>query len=121
MPKQKRRKAPQDLNGSKLKSGQQRATPGQFKPHDYNPPTAEPLAAPAEAIVTHRHPDLAPLTLTGLYDALKLNHIHLTHVLDGQYECTVTAHGLTRVINPYDGAEVLQYFRDVLDHIPLTR
>lgn len=120
MPKQKRRKRPQDLNGSSLQNGQQRLTPGQFKEYDYTKPTpAEPLAE--QPAVIFRHPDLAPLTLTGLRDALKLNSIHLTSEMDGSYDCNVSANGLSRVINPYDGAEVLQFFKDALNHISVTR
>lgn len=121
MPKQKRRKAPQDLNGSKLQRGQQRLTPGQFKEYDYSAKQtstpAEGLPEPAEAAVLFRHPDLAPLTLSGLTDAFRLNHITFSHVLDGQYDCTVTARGISRVINPYDGADVLQFFKDVINRV----
>lgn len=115
MPKQKR-KRPQDLNGSKLQAGQQRATPGQFKGHDYS---AE--KKPDEAIQLYRHPDLQPVTLTGLRDAFKLNNIHLTSEMDGSYDCNVSAAGLSRVINPFDGADVLQFFKDVLDLTNIAR
>lgn len=105
MPKHKKRKRPQDLNGCELKSGQQRETPGQFKGHDYS---AE------KGLQIHRHPNLQPVTLSALIDAFRLNDVVFNYELDGQYECNIEAAGIKREINPYDGAEVLQFFRDVV-------
>lgn len=103
--KYKKRKTIQDLNGCELKAGQQRKTPGQFTGHDYS---AE------KGLQLYRHPDLQPVTLTALIDAFRLNGVAFTHELDGQYECTVEAAGIKREINPYDGAEVLAFFREVV-------
>lgn len=118
MPRQIKRKRPQDLNGSKLKAGQQRATPGQAIVATHVPETKAP---------TCRHPHLEPLTLTALMDAFKLNGIYFSAEMDGSYECHARAwtggYGLScpdeglilrRTINPFDGAEVLQFFKDVV-------
>lgn len=67
-----------------------------------------------EQRATYRHPDLQPLTLTALKDAFALNFIECTYTFDGQYECFVKANDISRTINPFDGADVLQFFRDVV-------
>lgn len=111
MPKQKR-KRPQDLNGSKLKAGQQRATPGQIVVATHVPETVAP---------THRHPDLQPVTLTALIDAFKLNEIPFSYTVLDQYGYALSTASMTREINPFDGAEVLQFFKDVINFIPQPR
>lgn len=107
MPRHKKRKRLQDLNGCELKSGQQRETPGQFKGHDYSAD---------KGLQLYRHPDLQPVTLSALIDAFRLNNVAFAHELDGQYSCNVEAAGIKREINPYDGADVLQFFKDVISH-----
>lgn len=94
----------ENLDGTKLKAGQKRATPGvAIKPSHESLETR-----------TAKHPNLAPVTLTGLIDAFKLNEIPFKHELDGQYELMVEAKGLKREINPYRGSEILQFFKDVI-------
>ncbi len=104
-PKKHKRKRLQDLNGCELKAGQKRETPGQFKGHDYSGSTG---------IQLYRHPDLQPVTMTALIDAFRLNGVAFTHEMDGSYNCLVEAAGIKREINPHNGAEVLQFFRDVV-------
>lgn len=105
MPRKKKARNLESLNGCKLRKDKQRLTPGEA----VIPSHAEVLEAPKR-----RHPDLMPVTLSGLIDAFKLNEIAFKHRLDGQYECHVSAGGVDRVINPYDGSECLSFFRDVI-------
>lgn len=112
MPKQKRRHpTKRDINGCHLKAGQQSMTPGQPVLATHVPKTVAP---------THRHPDLQPLTLSGLADAFKLNGISFTSEMDGSYDCRVMAgpvgNRLVVTINPFDGAEVLQFFKDAIHY-----
>lgn len=101
----KKRKRLQDLNGCELKKGQQRMTPGVPVLATHMPETVAPM---------YRHPDLNPVTLTGLIDALRLNEIPFTYEMDGQYCCDISAGGFKAEINPFDAAEVLSFFRAVV-------
>lgn len=76
---------------------------------------------PASVANPCRHPDLQPVTLTALADAFKLNNINFGYAMDGSYDCEVTAAGLSRVINPFDGAEVLKFFNDVINDLAQPR
>lgn len=65
-----------------------------------------------------RHPDLKPVSLSGLFDALRLNEIPFTFKLDteipGSPCCLITTPKMFREIDSKSHADVLAFFNEAI-------